>query len=95
MAKKSMKKKAGGSIIKKKIIRRKKRGGILPLIPLLGPIISGIGALAAGSASIAAAVNKAKQDAKVLEEMTRHNRRMEGKGLKKKAKGIYLNPTKK
>jgi len=84
-----------------------KLGGFLPLA-LLGPLIAGLGGLAAGSASIAQAVNKSKADAKIIEEMRRHNKKMEGGGIKKKkkiieemrrkkkkrAKGLFLKPRK-
>ena len=82
--------------------RKPKLGGFIPLA-LLGPLIAGIGGLAAGSATIAQAVNKAKSDAKMLQETQRHNKKIEGKGIKKKnknkkkkkrAKGLFLRPRK-
>ena len=90
---------------KKKRLPRKtkpKLGGFIPLA-LLGPLIAGIGGLAAGSATIAQAVNKAKSDAKMLQETQRHNKKMEGKGFKNRpkkkkkkkcAKGLFLKPRK-
>jgi len=90
---------------KKRVLKKKskksqknlKEGGFLPLLlPLLGPLIGGLGGLAAGSAGIASAVNKAKADAKVLEELKRHNKQIEGRGIrknkKKRAKGLFLKP---
>ena len=82
--------------------RKPKLGGFIPLA-LLGPLIAGIGGLAAGSASIAQAVNSSKADAKLLQETQRHNKKIEGKGIKKKnknknkkkkkrAKGLFLRP---
>jgi hypothetical protein len=81
-------KKTNKSKKNRRTLRKKVKGGFLPaLIPLLAPILSSLGAVAAGSAGIASAVNKAKQNAKVLEEMKRHDRAMEGKGLRfKKSK---------
>jgi len=82
--------------------RKPKLGGFIPLA-LLGPLIAGIGGLAAGSAGIAQAVNRAKADAKMLQETQRHNKKIEGKGLKnknknqkkkKRAKGLFLRPRK-
>lgn len=59
---------------KSRILVAPKRGGFLPiLLPLLGAL----GALGGGAASIATAVNKAKSDRKMLEEVQRHNRAME------------------
>lgn len=90
--------------------KRVKYGGFLPLIPIIAAIAGGAGALASGGAAIAAAVNKAKQDAKLLEEARRHNLVMEGKGLrfkktqrqlaakggpsKRAGRGLYLKPQK-
>jgi hypothetical protein len=91
---------------KKPRVKRSKTGGVLPLIPLIAAILGGASALASGGASIATAVNKAKQDAKLLAEARRHNLKMEGKGFKKGqlvgkgrprrkgGKGLYLKPQK-
>lgn len=109
VVKRKNKQKAAAMKVKREIIRRKKTGGFLPaLIPLLGSIIGALGGLAAGSAGIATAVNKAKQSAKLLEETKRHNVVMEGKGLTfkskknkvgkkkfakgKRGKGLYVKP---
>ena len=54
-----------------------KRGGILPLLPLLGVL----GSLAGGAAGIAKAVNDNKAAQHQLQEMQRHTRSMEGRGL--------------
>ena len=78
MAKRKMKKK-----VKKRLLPVAKRGGILPLLPLLGVI----GSLAGGAAGVAKAVNDAKVTQRQLEEIKRHNRAMEGRG-------IYLAPYK-
>ena len=69
--------------VKKRLLPVAKRGGILPLLPLLGVI----GSLAGGAAGVAKAVNDAKATQRQLEEMKRHNRAMEGRG-------IYLAPYK-
>ena len=60
-----------------------KRGGILPLLPLLGVL----GSLAGGAAGIAKAVNDNKAAQRQLQEMQRHKRSIEGRGL-------YLTPYK-
>jgi len=62
---------------KKRILPVAKRGGILPLLPLLGVV----GSLAGGAAGIAKAVNDSKAAQRQLEELQRHNRAMEGRGL--------------
>lgn len=70
---------------KKRALPIAKRGGFLPF---LLPALSAIGALTGGAAGVAKAVNDAKAARKQLEEMQRHNRAMEGRGL-------YLAPYKK
>ena len=62
---------------KKRILPTAKRGGILPILPLLGVL----GSLAGGAAGVAKAVNDSKAAKRQLEEMQRHNRAMEGRGL--------------
>jgi len=69
---------------KKKTKRRKKRalpvakrGGLLPLLPLLGAL----GSLVGGAAGVAKAVNDSKAARRQLEEIQRHNRAIEGRGL--------------
>ncbi|KAM0731206.1 hypothetical protein ACS0PU_002266 [Formica fusca] len=54
-----------------------KRGGFLPLLPLLGAL----GSLAGGAAGIVKAVNDRKAARRQLEELQRHDRAMEGRGL--------------
>ena len=68
---------------KKRILPIAKRGGILPILPLLGVI----GSLVGGAAGVAKAVNDNKVAQRQLEELKRHNRAMEGRG-------IYLAPYK-
>ena len=81
--------KAKGTVSKKKRATRKrilpiaKRGGVLPLLPLLGVL----GSLVGGAAGVAKAVNDSKATQRQLQEMQRHNRAMEGRGL-------YLTPYK-
>jgi Phospholipase A2-like domain len=74
-----------------------KRGGILPfLIPIFAGI-SAAGGLAGGAAAIAKAVNDAKSAKKSLEEMKRHNSRIEAIAIGKTDKngsGYYLKPYK-
>lgn len=68
---------------KKRILSIAKRGGILPIIPILGAL----GSLIGGAAGVAKAVNDKKAAQRQLEEIHRHNRSMEGRGL-------YLTPYK-
>lgn len=67
----------------KRILPIAKRGGILPLIPILGAL----GSLIGGAAGVAKAVNDNKAAQRQLQEIQRHNRSMEGRGL-------YLTPYK-
>lgn len=54
-----------------------KRGGFLPLLPALGAL----GSLIGGAAGVAKAVSDGKASRRQLEELQRHNRAMEGRGL--------------
>ena len=54
-----------------------KRGGFLPLLPVLGAL----GSLIGGAAGVAKAVSDRKAARRQLEELQRHNRAMEGRGL--------------
>lgn len=67
----------------KRILPVAKRGGVIPILPLLGVI----GSLVGGAAGVAKAVNDNKVAQRQLEELKRHNRTMEGRG-------IYLAPYK-
>lgn len=78
-------------VIIPRIITVPKTGGFLPLIPIL-TALGALGALASGGASIAKAVNSAKNAKKQLEESTRHNTTMEAIAM---GKGLYLKPYKK
>jgi hypothetical protein len=83
---------------KKRIIKAPKRGGFLPLV------LAGLGTLAGitgGVANVVRTINESKAAEKQLQELKRHNLRMEpvaGKGLKigrkkiKRGKGLYLKP---
>jgi len=62
-------------------VRRRRKGGFLPLLPLIGAL-GALGSVAGGASAIANAVNNAKAAKKRLEEMVRHNKAMEGKGMK-------------
>ncbi|EZA47289.1 hypothetical protein X777_16509 [Ooceraea biroi] len=88
--KKTMKKRT----TKKRILPVAKRGGILPILPMLGAL----GSLAAGAAGVAKAVNDSKAVQRQLQEMQRHHRAMEGRGLYfapyKNGQGLYLAPYK-
>ena len=62
---------------KKRILPVAKRGGILPILPILGAL----GSLIGGAAGVAKAVNDRKAAQRQLQEILRHNRAMEGRGL--------------
>lgn len=78
-------------VIIPRVIRVPKIGGFLPIIPIL-TALSAVGALASGGASIAKAVNSAKNAKKQLEENARHNKAMESVAV---GEGLYLKPYKK
>ncbi|XP_026669868.1 uncharacterized protein LOC113464421 [Ceratina calcarata] len=82
---KSCSKRKSSSKKKKRVLPIARRGGFLPF---LLPALSAIGALTGGAAGVAKAVNDVKATRKQLEEVQRHNRAMEGRGL-------YLVPYKK
>lgn len=71
-----------------------KRGGFIPLIPLFAGL-SALGALSGGAAGVAKAVNDASAARKKLEEMQRHNEKMEAIAIGKKGGGLYLKPYRK
>ena len=62
---------------KKRILSVAKRGGILPILPVLGTL----GSLIGGAAGVAKVVNDRKAAQRQLQELLRHNRAMEGRGL--------------
>jgi len=62
---------------KKRIFPVAKRGGLLPFLPML----EALGSLIGGAAGVAKAVNDGKATRRQLEELQRHNRAMEGRGL--------------
>jgi len=62
---------------KKRILPVAKRGGLLPILPMLGALESLIG----GAAGVAKAGNDGEAAQRQLQEMLRHNRAMEGRGL--------------
>ncbi|KYQ57309.1 hypothetical protein ALC60_03729, partial [Trachymyrmex zeteki] len=68
---------------KSKILPIAKRGSVLPILPLLGVL----GSLVGGAAGVAKAVNDSKAAQHQLQELQRHNRVMEGRG-------VYLAPYK-
>jgi hypothetical protein len=68
----------------RRILPAAKRGGFLPILPVLGAL----GSLIGGAAGVAKAVNDKKAAQRQLQEILRHNRAMEGRGL-------YLAPYKK
>lgn len=86
----------------KEEIENAKKGGFVITIPALAAAAGALGSLAGGAAGIATAVNKKKNDDKVLKETIRHNKALEkksGNGLylksAKKGKGLHLKPYKK
>jgi len=62
---------------RKRVLPVAKRGGFLPLLPALGAL----GSLIGGAAGVAKVVNDNKAARRQLEELQRHNRAMEGRGL--------------
>lgn len=75
-----------------RVIRIPKTGGILPaLLPIFAALTS-IGSIASGAASVAKAVNDAKNARQQLAESERHNKTMEAIAI---GKGLYLKPYKK
>ena len=78
-------------------ISKVKKGGFLPF---LAPILAGltaVGSLAGGAASISKSVNDASAARKRLEEMARHHKAIEGRGLYlapykqfKRGRGLYI-----
>lgn len=97
-ARKSLK---GVKVLQKKprIIPIPKTGGILPFLVPLFAGLSATGALAGGATAVARAVNQASNARKSLNEMKRHNEKMEaiaiGGNNKKNGAGFYLKPYKK
>lgn len=87
-------KKAGGKkrITTPRVIPIPKTGGILPLLPALFGGLTALGSLAGGAAGIAKSVKAAKNAQDKLEEMRRHNQKMEAIAL---GKGLYLSTRKK
>ena len=58
-----------------------KKGGFVFSIPALVGAAGALGSLAGGAASIAKVLNTKKKDDKMIQELIRHNKAMEGKGL--------------
>jgi len=89
-----MKTKKKTSTTKKRVLPAAKRGGILPVLPILGAL----GSLIGGAAGVAKVVNDNKAAQRQLEELLRHNRAMEGRGLHlapyQYGQGLYLGPYK-
>ena len=69
-----------------------KTGGFLPaLVPILAGL-SAIGSLAGGAATVAKTVNEARDTKNRLEELKRHNRKIEEQKI---GQGLYLKPYRK
>jgi len=69
--------KAAASAIWAAMRAKTKLGGLLPFLPMLGAL----GSLIGGAAGVAKAVNDGKVARRQLEELQRHNRTMESRGL--------------
>jgi len=82
------------NMAKKRILLIGKRGGVLPILPMLGAL----GSLIGEAAGVAKAISDSEAARRQLEELQRHNRAMEGRGLYlapyKYGKGLYLGPYK-
>lgn len=78
------------NVIIPRVIRVPKIGGFLPIVPIL-TALSAMGAIASGGASIAKALNSAKNAKEQLDENIRHNRKVESIVM---GKGLYLKPFK-
>lgn len=98
-ARKSVKRAGGRANVKiPRIIPIPKSGGLLPLLPALFGGLAALGTLAGGSATVAKTVTAAKNAREKLEEMKRHNEKMEaialGRGIfltkRKSGYGLYL-----
>jgi Phospholipase A2-like domain len=93
---------AKGKRIKKqttRIIPIPKTGGVLPFLVPLFAGLSATGALAGGASAVAKAVNAAAEARKSLNEMKRHNEKMEAIALgnnnnSSSGSGFYLRPYK-
>ena len=110
---KTIGKRAQGSGLKKRPSRKKKKskkggkrkptikGGFLPLLLAALPYLTALGSLAGSGAAVAKTVIDAKRSQEDLNELRRHNKKMEeaGKGLYirpyKQGKGLYIQPYKK
>mgnify|MGYP006961462374 CR=1 FL=1 len=79
---------------KKRILPTARRGGMLPILPMLGAL----GSLIGGAAGVTKVVNDSKAARRQLEELQRHNRAMEGRGVYlapyRGGRGLYLAPYK-
>jgi len=77
-------------------LKRTKKGGLLPLIPIFAGL-SAAGAIAGGASHVAKAINENKNNKNTLDELMRHNKKMEAIALGKEYKtgnGFYLSPYK-
>lgn len=87
--------KVARTIVRKKkvkvprVIPVPKSGGLLPLLPLFAGL-SALGTLAGGAAGVAKTIADTRAKARQLEEMKRHNMRMESVAVGKKGSGMFL-----
>lgn len=72
-----------------RVIPVPKSGGLLPLLPLFAGL-SALGTLAGGAAGVAKTIADTRAKARQLEEMKRHNIRMESMAVGKKGSGMFL-----
>lgn len=86
-------KKAGGkkNVRTPRVVPVPKTGGLLPLLPALFGGLAALGTLAGGTATVAKTVTAAKNARQKLEEMKRHNEKMEAIAL---GRGLYLSKRK-
>lgn len=79
------------------------QGGFLPMLVSLFAVLGALGSLSGGISSVVSSINKTKNEKATLDELKRHNLKMEavqvGKGLYlnryKSGFGLYINEKKK
>lgn len=74
-----------------RILHLPKTGGFLPLLVPLMAGLSAVGSLAGGASAVAKAINEARDAKARLEEMKRHNLKLEEQKI---GSGLYIKPYK-